>query len=92
MDLKQPLTEYITDKSEEKRNMHNLDILHIGVCRKCGGMSYMKENCKWYDNSKISETKAVEYVTKKEFDAMAEVVKIHIRKINGLTERIDGIK
>ena len=43
----------------------------------------------WITITFMKRPAPTEYVTKKEFDAMAEVVKIHIKKINELTERLE---
>ena len=38
-----------TKIAEEKQNRHNLDIVHLGACTKCGKVNFMNVECKWYD-------------------------------------------
>ena len=37
--------------AEEKQNTHNMDIIHLGCCTKCGGINFTNQNCKWWDSN-----------------------------------------
>jgi len=41
----------ILEIAEEKQNVHNMDITHLGYCTKCGGINFTNKNCKCWDSN-----------------------------------------
>ena len=33
--------------AEKKQNIHNMDIIHLGCCTKCGDTNFTNHDCTW---------------------------------------------